>query len=179
MGVVHRLEKGISNSEKFITIYNELDTYMRKVLNIDESVTHSELIRIMSKKNKVFKRDFDDLKAFSRLRNAIVHNPDNRNANPIAEPHDYIVNKYEDIKNKVINPPVALNTIAIKSKDIFTTTMDANALNVMQEMNRNSYTHVPVVQDGKLIGVFSENTVFSYLVKNQLFLNCNIKCNTF
>ena len=33
------------NSKEFITIYNELDDYMRRELNQDHWVSHSELIR--------------------------------------------------------------------------------------------------------------------------------------
>lgn len=155
------------NSEKFLTTYNELDKYMRKYLNESEWTSHIDLIRKMVKKDKFFKNYEYDLRSYADLRNAIVHNPDKREANPIAEPHDYIIIKYEDIKNKVMNPPVALNTIAISSNNIFTTTLDSNALNVIKEMNKNIYTHVPVVEDGKMIGIFSENTIFSYIACNE------------
>src|SRR5690606_32953252 len=57
---------------------------------------------------------------------------------------------------------------AVQREDIFTTTTDANALYVMQTMGKNSYTHVPVLEGDAMVGVFSENTVFSYLVKNQI-----------
>ena len=163
------MKEYVKNSDKFLSIYNELDSHLRKSLNMEENVSHSFLIQKMAEKDRVVNKYYYDLKTFAKLRNAIVHNPDCRIANPIAEPHEYIVKRYEEIKNKVKNPPIALNTIAIKAQDIYNTTMKSNALYVMQEMNKNSYTHVPVVDKGALIGVFSENTVFSYLVKNQLF----------
>lgn len=155
------------NSEKFINIYNELDNYMRKQLNSDEWTTHTDLIKKITEKNKIFKRYKHELKSFANLRNAIIHNPDTLSAKTIAEPHDNIVKKYREIKNYVMNPPNALDTIAINTNNIYTTQMDAMALNVMREMNKNTYTHVPVVENGHLVGVFSENTIFSYIVKNE------------
>ena len=80
-----------TNFGEFITIYNELDEFMRKELNQDYWVSHSDLIRQLAKKNKVVKIYMDELLSFARLRNAIVHNPDKRHAHPIADPHDYIV----------------------------------------------------------------------------------------
>lgn len=156
-----------SNSHKFISIYNELDKYMRKYLNENNETPNSVLITKMAKINKVFYKNKDDLLEFSRLRNAIVHNPNKKDADPIAEPHEFIVKKFEDIKNMVITPPIALNTIAIKAPYIFTTKMNDKAFEVMKKMNENTFTHVPVIENNKLIGVFSENTIFSYIVKNE------------
>ncbi len=163
------MKKPKSNAIQFLMTYNELDKYLRRALNRGIGTSHSQLIDMMSRKNKMFTRHRDDLRAFARLRNVIVHNPDCRVAEPIAEPHDYIVKKYENIKNELFNPPIALNTIAVPSRDIFTTTMDARALRVMKNMDENAFTFVPVVQGRKMLGIFSESTVFSYLVKNQIF----------
>ncbi len=161
------MSEDISNSNKFLTIYNELDKFMRNELEVDDGVGHTNLIKKMTIKNKIFLRYKDDLISFAKLRNVIVHNPDKEFAEPIAEPHDYIVRRYEDIRNKIKNPPIALEKIAIKAEYIFTTSMESIALDVMKEMNKNTYTHVPVIGNGKVIGVFSENTVFSYMVKKE------------
>lgn len=161
------MKEQTTNSGKFLAIYNELDRFMRESLDEDFGTPHYRLIEAMAKKNRVFKQHSYDLKAFADLRNAIVHNPDARVADPIAEPHDYVIQKYKEIMEEVMNPPRALETIAVGIRDIYTTTMEANALEVMEEMNRNCYTHVPVLHDGRLLGIFSENTIFSYLVQNQ------------
>lgn len=155
------------NSEKFLTTYNELDKYMREYLNESGHSSHSDLINKMAKVNKVFNANEYNLRSFANLRNAIVHNPNEKFANPIAEPHDFIVKRYEEIKNKVMNPPKALDTIAIKRDNIFTASLNSKALEIMEQMNKNIFTHVPIVDNDILVGVFSENTVFSYIVKNQ------------
>lgn len=156
-----------SNSHKFISIYNELDKFMRKYLNENNEIPNSVLIKEMAKINKVFYKNKDDLLEFSRLRNAIVHNPNKKDADPIAEPHEFIVKKFQNIKNIVISPPIALKAIAIKAQDIFTAKMNDNAFEVMKKMNENTFTHVPIIESNKLIGVFSENTIFSFIVKNE------------
>lgn len=161
------MQKSYSNSEKFLIIYNEIDNYFRKILNEDERTPHGELIRKISEKNKIFERYKFDLRSLADLRNAIVHNAYKRNADPIAEPHDYILEKYEIIKNSIMYPPLALDSIAIRVPNIFSTQMEDIAIEVMREMNRNIYTHVPVIDDGRIIGVFSESTMFSYLVNNE------------
>ena len=70
------MENNRTNFSEFITIYNEIDEYMRRELNQDKWISHSELIRRMARTNKVFKAYMDDLLSYARLRNAIVHNPE-------------------------------------------------------------------------------------------------------
>jgi len=159
-----------ANSEAFLTIYNELDKYMRVKLGQDLWVSHTSLLRDMAERNNLFNRYPDLLCDMARLRNAIVHNPNKRTIEPIAEPHPEIVKIYEGIKDSVLNPPLALGQLAVPAEKIFTTTMASIAKTVMQVMNKHAYTHVPVIEDGNLLGVFSENTIFSYLVKNQVFV---------
>ncbi|NLC67536.1 MAG: CBS domain-containing protein [Clostridiaceae bacterium] len=165
-GIIIYREK--SNAEKFLAIYNELDTYMRRELNVDSWISHKDLIRRLAEKgNLLIKYNADDLMTFAELRNAIVHNPYKNQLDPIAEPHSIILSRYENLRNKILKPPLALDTIAIKYKDIYKATLEENTLTVMETMSKKSFTHVPVIEDGKLIGVFSENTIFSFIVNNR------------
>lgn len=152
-----------SNYKKFLEIYNELDEHMRKVLAEGFRTSHSTLINEMADINKIFYKYKEFLLEMAKLRNLIVHNSDSKNAEPIAEPHIYIVKKYENILNQLKNPSKVIETVAIKSEYIYTTSMEDIAIDVMKEMNKKTYTHVPVVENGSLIGVFSENTIFSYM----------------
>ena len=154
-------------SNKFITIYNEMDAFFRRELDVDETISHRDLIWKISKDNQLLENNKYDLLTFARLRNAIVHNPRRADAHPIAEPHEYIVAQYEMIRDQLLNPVKALS-IAIPFNKIFTTLLEDKAINVMREMNENTFTHVPVMEGDKMVGVFSENVVFSFLVKHEI-----------
>lgn len=149
-------------SERFLQIYNELDDYMRKNLKVEMFVDHGLLLKQMADKNRVFSEYYKDLKTFADMRNLLVHNPYKGSADPILIPHEYIVNRYEYIKNQVIHPRKALS-IAVPAHLIYTTTLSDNALKVIETMNQKTYTHVPVLDEKKMIGIFSENTILSYL----------------
>ncbi|AAK80407.1 putative transcriptional regulator [Clostridium acetobutylicum] len=163
------MDKSIkSNAEKFIMIYNEIDRYMRKVLDENERTGNADLVKKMAKRNKVFEEYKDELMLFARLRNSIVHNPYNAELDPIAEPHDKIIVKYGELRDKILNPPLALDTIAVKGKNIYVVTQNESVLDVMTVMKDNNYANVPVVDNlGMIVGVFSKNTVFSYMVENE------------
>ncbi|KKQ29895.1 MAG: CBS domain-containing protein [Candidatus Levybacteria bacterium GW2011_GWA2_37_36] len=155
-----------NTAAKFLVIYNEIDHYMRRVLNSDNYTDHGMLIRQMSEKNRLFQNYYTDLKLFAELRNLLVHNPYPDSANPLIVPHNYIVKKYEEIRNALLHPKKAMD-VAVRREFIYTTSLNANAIEVMKTMNEKTYTHVPVVEREKMIGVFSENTILTYLVNNK------------
>lgn len=168
----YAFERGITMNEQtlsaqFLSTYNELDAIMRECLAADERMSHTNMIKEMAKTNLAFRKNEEDLKLFARLRNAIVHDSFNLKNEPIAEPHQKIVQMYEEIKSSAIHPPIALETIAIMRQDIFTVSLQDNALSVMQTMNDKIYTHVPVLVNEIIYGIFSENTIFSYLVRQK------------
>lgn len=74
-----------------------------------------------------------------------MHNPEKRNADPIADPHDYVVKKYRELHFKLLKP--ALDTIAVRRENIYTASLDDDALYVMTIMNKNTFTHVPIIED--------------------------------
>lgn len=162
-------------AEEFLTIYNELDVYMRKQLRCGEGIAHMYMIDRMSEKNPAFRNFRDELKEYARLRNAIIHNPFMREADPIAEPHFEVVRHYGILKERILNPPRAV-LLAVPAEKIYSTRLEANALEVIKVMSQKIYSYVPVLDENKRIaGVFSENVVFSYLAKNMA---CAIDQNT-
>lgn len=152
--------------ERYISIYNQLDTYMRKYLRDDKHTDHGYLIQEIALNHRLFARYEQELKEFARLRNVLIHNHFGEAAHPIAVPHPYVVDLYQRIIDAVLNPPSALS-IAVLSAQIYTTTYDAKALEVMKLMTKNVYTHVPVMEDGQMVGIFSENTILSYLAHHE------------
>ena len=38
----------------------------------------------------------------------------------------------------------------------------------MKVMQEKSYTHIPIIDNGIVIGVFSDNTIMSYLLKDEI-----------
>lgn len=173
------MSKMATRAQEFLSVYNKIDNFMRKELKKDERISHTELIDMISTKNKLFKKNNARLKSFARLRNAIVHESYNI-ADPIAEPHEEVIIQYKNIMNKVMEPDKALETVAVKANNIFTANLEDDALEVMKKMQQNIFTHVPVLENNKLIGIFSENTIFSYIVDNEaLLLGDEIKIKEF
>lgn len=148
--------------DKFIDIYDAIDHYLRKTTQADSDASHSYLLQELASQNQVAARHIEELKAMARLRNSLVHNPFKQYAHPLAQPNRKIVKRYEEIKNALINPPTA-RAIAVPKSQLYTTTLDANAIKVLQDMRQHVFTHVPVMDGDTMTGVFSENSLLAYL----------------
>jgi len=155
-----------NDTQKFIDLYNSLDDYMRKYLRAERHVDHSSLLYAMIDKNRIFSAYSKDLRMFAEIRNMLVHNPYPQEAKPLLYPHEYIVKKYEEILALILFPQKALS-VAVPSPKIYKTTLSANAQELMEVMVKNNFTHIPVIENDSLVGIFSENTLLSYVVSNK------------
>ena len=56
------------STSKFLSIYNEIDHYMRGSLGVEDFVENTPLLRMMADKNRVFASYYRDLRTFCRPR---------------------------------------------------------------------------------------------------------------
>lgn len=145
-----------SNADRFIDIHNILDEFMRNLIQASHDMSYPEVVRRAAQKRPDIKRKAQTLKSHAQLRNAIIHNSDSR-AQPIAEPHDHIVREYESLVERILRPPKA-DEHWIPKSDIFTAVSSDNVVAAMKEMFTKRYSHVPILEEGVVVGVFSEWT---------------------
>ena len=77
-------KKDLSNAQRFLQSYNNIDYTIRTRYNLNRSMGFSELIRRSVALNYIVRKYEDDLIDFGRLRNAIVHGNEDY---IMAEPH--------------------------------------------------------------------------------------------
>jgi CBS domain-containing protein len=151
-------------SDELLGLYNEVDHFLRTACKSDKFVEHGFLIQEISASNSVVARNQQLLRSVGQIRNNIVHNPIPKVAQPLVSPNPELVKAYRSVRDALLNPPGALN-IAIPRQQIFTSTLDAPLAEILQAMSQNIFTHVPIMEGDKMIGVFSENTLLSYLAE--------------
>jgi CBS domain-containing protein len=94
------------------------------------------------------------------LRNLLTHSAD-ENGESLVEPSQAIINDLYEIIKYVETPQPAIS-YATKGEDILRASPNDRALDVMRRMEKLGYSHAPVLAGGKLAGVFSVATVFSF-----------------
>ena len=149
-------------TDEFINQYKSLEMEVKKIYKLSDTESAVPFLE----RSPEFKYLKEELRYCREVRNLLAHNP-KLGANYPVEVSEEMVNLLKATMQKIVNPDRA-DTVMIHSNQVLTKTLSDSVLQTMQEMNEHSYTHIPIVEDGKVIGVFSENTVFSYVVDEEI-----------
>ena len=149
-------------SQELIELYNEVDALMRQQYKQDKYTDHAFLIQELAPKNRIIARHQQEMRAVAQLRNSLAHNPFPHIEGPISQPNPEVVRRYRTIRDALLNPDDALS-IAVPAHKIYTSTPQSNVIELLRTMNKSIYTHVPIMEDDRLVGIFSENTLLAYL----------------
>lgn len=69
---------------------------------------------------------------------------------------------FTELIEEIENPPRAIQLATV---NINSASLKANVLSVMNEMETHGFSHIPIEKSGRVVGVFSENSLFQYLKK--------------
>ncbi|WP_127531777.1 CBS domain-containing protein [Paenibacillus kobensis] len=144
-------------SERFETAVNKIHYKLKQFAGKEGAFV--ELLRELRPRYAVIRNYYEDLKAFARLRNAIVHEkwaP----GRYIAEPHADVVERIELICNKMYHPPGVMD-IATRKVVVFDA---ADPLeNVMEEISVSRYSQFPVYRSGKFACLLTADGIIQWI----------------
>ena len=58
--------------------------------------------------------------------------------------------------------------IQVKIGQVYWQTVDGNVKETIKAMREHLYTHIPILENGTVIGVFDENSIFCYLADEEI-----------
>lgn len=161
------MEEKKTNARRFIEAYNKIDDSLRDQHDFKRSMSFSDMIRRAVVLNHIVRKYEDDLIDFGRLRNAIIHNSNDKYT--IAEPHDDVTEKIEKLAKIISTPPKVIETSCVN--DVFTVSYDVSVGSVIEIMSQTSYTNIPVFKDNVLIGVANGQKIIdafgNWLLENK------------
>lgn len=165
-------KKNLSNAQRFIQSYNNIDYAIRTRYNLNRSMGFSELIRKSVALNYIVRKYEDDLIDYGRLRNAIVHGNEEY---IMAEPHYEVVENIEKIERLLTAPPKALETVC--RRDVLTIDASKSMREVIMLMASSSYSNIPVYDEsGEIIGIANGQKILDSFGK---YLLTGGNCTTF
>ena len=101
------------------------------------------------------------------IRNILQHKPKYKGDYTVT-PSENMLSLLKDVIEKVKNP-IRARDIAILISKVFYRSLDDYVKPALIEMRNKVFTHVPILdQSNKVIGVFSESTLLSYLVDDEI-----------
>jgi predicted transcriptional regulator len=146
------------NAERFLNAYSAIEHEMERILNLKEHRRFFELVDKSARVNPVIERYRFDLKEYSELRNAIVH--DRSGGEIIAVPTKETVEHIERIAGLLLEPP---RVAPLFLKEVLRLSADYPVARAIREFSRNSYTQAPVYDDGRMIGLLTSNMIVKWM----------------
>jgi len=153
-----------NEADKFLNLFKILEEVIRdecqkKGIDARNEVSIGQLINKLSEKNNIIKRHKNELDIIRDIRNILTHKSGKVYKNLIT-PSPEVTDNLENIIREIKNPPQIYNSpICIKKDKMYCRNLYDNIYETIKEMTNKLYTHVPIIENGKLIGVFSENTI--------------------
>lgn len=148
------------NTEEFLKEFKEFEAYIVKLSGMTGNYVsyYKALTYCYSNKKSdllMVKDNYNFLKNAGDLRNLLSHN------DGICSPSDEFLKKFKYLTN-TIQFPTKIMDIATKYENIITATLESKVSNLVVLMKKNNITHVPVLEDRKMIGVFSSSSFFDH-----------------
>lgn len=150
----------MSNSiEQYIEEYKRLEEAVRRVHGLDNS---ESVVNVLKKR---FPQDRSIIQSCADLRNFYAHDAKLNNrfiAEISADAVDYIrgltvaVNNRQKCKDR-----------CIMYNKIYWRSLNDNVRETMKTMQEKLYTHIPILENKKVVGVFDENSLFTFLATQE------------
>ena len=151
-------------ADEFLNHYRALEEALNRKYGFEEKVFGSSIVRFINdKESKPFR---EKLNICREIRNLLSHHAE-VNGERILEPAVSMIEFLAEVTEYVSRPPLALDS-ATHYEDILKTSMSQKAQTVMKKMERSGFSHVPVIEEGSFIGVFSVSTIFTYCLTNGM-----------
>lgn len=154
-----------TNAEIFIEKYKELEQAVRAEYELSDGDSISQCLIHKAK----YKKYQEDIAYCQRVRNFFAHNgklPDGVNKNFAIEPNDcmidFITRLIDDIKNRE-----RCIDVAVRLNKVYWCRMNHNVRTAIRIMADGGFTHVPVLEGGRVVGVFDELSVIKYLSSSE------------
>lgn len=145
-------------ADEFLDKYRALEEALVKKYGSEEKSFGSPVVRFIGDKESEHWRD--KLNICREIRNLLSHHAE-FGGERIIQPSEMMIRFLEEVTEYVRRPPPALSCATLFA-DILKTTPSQKAQTVMKKMERQGFSHVPVIENGSCVGVFSVSTVFTY-----------------
>lgn len=150
----------MNNAEEFLNLYSRMEELLEERLGVDNSNKVNVVIRFTQTRQG--KRYKTDLNLCREVRNLLSHHAD-KGGKPVVEPAAELLDVLRKVIAELAQPPVALD-YATQPKNVIMTSPTRYVLPLMRQMKERGLSHIPVWEGGKMTGVFSQSSVFHYML---------------
>ena len=149
-----------------ISIFRELCNKFEDLVRIKYKVKDEEGAFYILSNQKEYKKFEKDINLIRKIRNLLSHGECKVEGKTAIEINENIIEKLKEIISLLENPPLVASRYIT---EMFVVDLEEKLEKLIKTMNEKKISHVPVLdKDKKLVGVFSENTIFSKLSEDEI-----------
>lgn len=149
----------MTKTDIFLDKYKQLEVAVRNAYKLDRYASAISFL----KKNKAYEEYRPELEFCADIRNLLSHNP-KLNGEYALEPSDKIIEFLDSMIEKV-KKCQKCRDIAIKFRNVCHFTSSGKVADAISVMNSKHISHVPIVGNHRVIGVFDEVSLFSLIAE--------------
>lgn len=153
-----------TRAERFLKLYRQMEGILEKRYEKRDSGSSNVVMEYLKDADSEPVRAEIDL--CRRIRNILSHNVE-PTGDAVVEPSEGVLMRMEAIIEYVREPVKAINYATSVDKIMFAHPNDL-VMNVMRHMVKNGYSHVPVSDQGRLVGVFSSGSLMQFAARKGL-----------
>ena len=146
-----------NRAAQFLERYREIEEWVLNNLNVVEMKDLEQMPRYKSIRSNL---------AFCRmLRNLLSHYDWSKAGNDMVIITDQAVRQVNNLYYAL--NPVTLMRVAIRAGQIFAPSPEDSVLAAIKVMQRNDYSYIPIVENHRIVGVFSTKTIMRIVAENN------------
>lgn len=150
--------------EEFLNLYKTLEELLTEKYGKTSSGWGSVVVQFMNdKEGRKYKEQLDLCR---EIRNLLSHHPD-INGESVIQPSQAMLDFLNEVIEFVKRPPRALD-FATPFEEILKANLSQKIMPLMKKMERRGFSHVPILDSGEFVGVYSVSTLFMYILDNKI-----------
>lgn len=152
----------------FIREFQRLENLLKQATSSSDKTEFYTALKRAADKNVYINKNYHLMEDLYALRNVFSHR---ERGKYIAKISDFVIRELELLINSLKNPPTVISKFKV---EVYKATINDDIPLVMRIMSDKTYTHVPVWDNNKFVGVFSYTSFFEWLADRQRNENTEI-----
>lgn len=150
----------MGRGEEFLDLYRNLEAHIQAEYELDSS---ESALFWLGRNRPEFQSYRVELDYCRDVRNLLSHNPKLDGDFPV-EPTEKMMDLLNRVYRAVVHPLTARD-VAVERKNVVGCTSDDLVADVMKQMVEHKFSHIPILDDSRVQGVFSESALLAMLVE--------------
>jgi len=146
------------NSSTFLEAFVAIEEHLEHLNHGNRGIGFSQLVDVLRPHHSTIRLYAEDLKAFARLRNVIVH--ERGGGKILAEPNEWAVTQICKIRDILLTPPSVSLFTQKRVTSVIATDSLAHATQIMHERH---YSQLPVFAEHRYVGLLTTRMITYWL----------------